>query len=203
MLKLWKRLALAGALASACAAAPAQAQPAQLLPGPTPQKVHDQTGRLVGTLFPADSPAGRTKVLVPLPNGEALLNIGPDRLSFFGTGRRPAKEHLDPNLYYASSDCSGPAYIMVRHFLNYAQSATRPASWADGVSPPTTIRYAARPFMRVDLVSQKDLPTEREKLPPANEFLACKPLPQPLFEQLVGVARTFTLPSYKLPFVVK
>lgn len=202
MLKLWKRLALAGALASACAAAPAQAQPSQLLPGPVPQKVYDQTGRLVGTLLPADAPGGRRKVLVPLPNGEALLNITSASLGIFGSGRRPPKEFLDPNLYYASADCSGPAYIRVRHFVNYAQSHSR-ASSPDGVSPQITIRYAARPFVTVDLVSQKERATEREKLPPANEFLACTPLPQPLFEQLAGVARTFTLPSYKLPFVVK
>lgn len=188
MLKLWKRLALAGALASACAAAPAQAQPAQLLPGPTPQKVYDSTGRLVGTLLPTD-PGGYAKVLVRLPEGEALLNIR--ALGFYVETNRPKlEEFLDSGVYYAAADCSGPAYMIAVHFLNYAQ-IVRPNRVGEGSSNQPTIRYATRPFVSVDLVAQR------------MSTGACVVLSEPRREQLAGVAKTFTMPSYQLPFIMK
>lgn len=186
-----KCFAVAVALACAGAISPAQARDGSgdTLPqvAPVAPKIYDQTGRLLGALLP-DQFEGYGRVLLRLQKGEALLNIRPTGL-FLATGHQMFPNLLDAGPYYASGDCSGPSYMRVLNFPNYAKLIGE-APGAEGFSPRVTVQYAARPFVKVDLIANKT-------------GSGCYVLPQPIPQALSGLATTETLPAYKLPFVAK
>lgn len=188
------RKCFAAAVALACAgvaqSAQAQGGSGNTLPqiAPVAPKIYDQEGRLVGALLPVQS-YGYGRVLLQLGKGEALLNIRPTGLYLVSGSAMTPPNLVDAELYYASGDCSGPAYMRVFRFPNYA-NVIREAPGMDGFSPRVTIQYAARPFVEIDLVAIKTRGV-------------CSVLSEPIFPALVGVATTETLPPYKLPFVTK
>ncbi len=182
MLKSPFAAVLFAAAVSFAATTPGLSQTAPVAP-----KIYDADGRLVGTVFPPGPFPKMSRVLMSFDKGEALLDIS----YFYGFAvvtsdlpDYPLSERLDPAFYYASRDCSGPAYIRLVHFPNYALPEWLSFSAQGG------LWYASRPFTAVDLFATKT--GDR-----------CAVLSRPLISAKVGVAAMATLPNYKRPFTTR
>jgi hypothetical protein len=154
-------------------------------------RIFDATGRMVGPALPFEPRIGSGRVILSFDKGEAVLNIAPDGL-FLSTLDDPQNlsvNRFDASLYFTSRDCSGPAYIRVLHFPNYGLFSPQGGK-ASGYTQGGAVQYASRPFTTATLVAKK---VEGR----------CSAMPSPSKSQLVGVAATAVLPSYKLPFDTK